>query len=163
MATQGGATVRIVGLEELIRNVGWARTAGFLRPAMERAVRLVKAEAQIYPPARRQRMGWKSERQRRFVMAGIRSGAIEVPYRRGQSPQSEKLGNRWTTEIRESSDDLVGVVGNNASYGPYVMDDKLQAAYHAGNWPTLSEIVTDVTPDVEAAFGDVVQRELDRF
>jgi len=90
-------------------------------------------------------------------------------YRRGYGPvnsagrvtryTSEKFSQRWTSEVRTTADgSLEGVVGNNATYGPYVMaavGEPQQAYMHRGRWRTDQQVLdaeTDwITQEFEAA------------
>ena len=94
---------------------------------------------QQYPPQSGKKMQWKSEKQRRFVMAAINRGEIEVPYRRtgdyGGSFQKQPIGD--------------GVaLASQLPYAPYVRGPVPdQAAYHKGNWDTLDQIAEKVEGD----------------
>lgn len=108
----------------------------------------VKQLAATYPPTRKQRQLFKSDRQRRAFFAMLRSGEIDVPYRRGSSGRSERLGSKWT--IIKSGDSYRVV--NNTSYGPFVMGTANQSLYHAGNWKTEREIAQEAAPEVLKIF-----------
>ncbi len=150
--------LKISGLGELIRAAGWLATLEFLRAPMQAACEAIAGEAAIYPPASRKRMTWKSEKQRRFVMAGIRSGAIQVPYRR-----TDRLGQGWTTKVTSAPSELRGIVGNDIQYGPYVMDDKDQAAYHGGTWPVMGKIARAMEPTVVDLLEGATRTALNRI
>jgi hypothetical protein len=147
--------VTVEGIEELQARLGRALSNAVLRGAMVQATALVQERLNVYPPASHKPMIWASEKQRRFVMAAIREGRIEVPYRRTMT-----LGRRWTTAVSGSGDDLTGTVGNNTSYGPYVMGRADQAAYHAGTWPVAEDVAERATGDVLGIFQDAVQAGL---
>lgn len=142
------AYVQIVGLEPLIAAVGRLAAGSVLRDAMEVAVERVRTQIAIYPPpATGYRMVWKSERQRRWFFAALRSGAIQVPYRR-----TGTLGRRWTTEVSRQGDDLVGRVGNVTVYGPFVQSVDGQAAVHRGRWRTDEQVARLMEPNIQALF-----------
>jgi hypothetical protein len=147
--------VAVDGIEALLSRVERAVGNAVLRAAMEKATALIQARLAVYPPAQRRPMTFVSDKQRRFFFAALREGRIEVPYRR-----TGTLGRRWTTEISGSGLDLVGRVGNNTSYGPYVMGRASQAAYHAGNWQVAEDVGTQATGDVLDIFRDAVQTAL---
>ena len=134
MTTGSPLLVQVEGVEELIERLDRTLSSAVLRAAMQEACNLVQRMVAVYPAASHKPMTWESEKQRRFVMAGIREGTIEVPYRR-----TGKLGQRWTTSVRGAGLDIEGVVGNNTTYGPYVMDRDSQAGYHAGTWPVAQD------------------------
>jgi hypothetical protein len=147
--------VAVEGIAELLRRVERAASAAVLRAAMVRATALVQNRLVVYPPAQRRPQPFKTDKQRRFFFAALREGRIEVPYRRTMT-----LGRRWTTEISGSGLDLVGRVGNNTSYGPFVMARADQAAYHAGVWPLAEDVAEQATGDVLGIFTDAVQAAL---
>lgn len=70
-------------------------------------------------------------------------------------PTSETLGRRWTTEV--SGDGRKGIVGNNASYGPYVQSAEQQAAFHARNgWKTDATVAQEEAASVVRFFDDEI-------
>ena len=79
-------------------------------------------------------MKFKSEKQRRFVMANIRRGAITVPYVRGTGSGlkgSEELNRSYRVDLQGDE----AVLQSAASYAPYVVGDQ-QADIHKGRWNT---------------------------
>ena len=83
------------------------------------------------------KMQFVSARQRAFVMAAIRSGAIQVPYvRTGKIGMSEK---------RATSSGVDVVVP--APYSDLVRTKGKQARYHEGTWPTTEDIAREIESD----------------
>lgn len=142
-------SVQIVGLEPLMAAVGRLAAGVVLRDAMEVAVERVRTQIAIYPPPPSgHRMVWKSERQRRWFFAALRSGAIQVPYRR-----TGTLGRRWTTRVSGSTlATLTGEVGNVTAYGPWVQKADEQAQVHRGRWRTDEQVATMMAPSIQALF-----------
>jgi len=95
-----------------------------------------------YPPASGKKMVFVSEKQRRFVMASIRSGAISVPYHR-----SGALGRSW---VKQPLNGGMAIISRLA-YAPYVVGDDEQAAYHRGTWDQLSALADEISDDVQQA------------
>jgi hypothetical protein len=120
-----------------------------LRDAMEIAVERVRTQIAIYPPPPSgYRMVWKSEKQRRWFFAALRSGEIQVPYRRTMT-----LQKRWTTRVSGSGlGTLMGEVGNVTVYGPFVQKADEQAAIHRGRWRTDEQVATMMAPSIQALF-----------
>lgn len=86
------------------------------------------------PPPGPGSMKFKSERQRRFVMANIKRGAITVPYVRGKGSSlhgSEALNRSYRVDLDGDS----AILQSGASYAPYVVGDQ-QADIHKGRWMT---------------------------
>ena len=88
-----------------------------------------------YPPEYHAPRPFVSDKQRRYFFAALRSGEIEVPYRRGQSPGSEKYGDQFYVESRGYN---LTAVGNRASYARWLAGggSKYMAA---GGWKQLLE------------------------
>lgn len=142
------AAIQIVGLEPLMAAVGRLAAGVVLRDTMEVAVERVRTQIAVYPPPPAgYRMVWKSERQRRWFFAALRSGAIQVPYRR-----TGTLGRRWTTRVSGAGLAVTGEVGNVTGYGPYVQGADDQAHVHQGRWRTDEQVTAMMTPQIQALF-----------
>lgn len=80
--------------------------------------------------------GWKSEKQRRYVMAKIREGEIDpgAPHRTGRLQRGweyKQTGNFYT-------------ISNQTAYSPYVMGDDDQANMHGLiGWRRVSKVISD--------------------
>ena len=103
-------------------------------------------------------MVWKSEKQRRFVMAMIAQGKIKVPYERGQGNGlrgSQSLNRGY----RVDKEGLEAVLYNAASYAPYVVGDQ-QAQIHQGRWATAMQIAADIARDgtLDQVTRDAIQK-----
>ena len=97
-------------------------------------------------------------KQRGWFFWALKHGKIEVPYRRGQSPGSEKLGASWTKRVRRGSQGIVATIGTKASYARLVMDDKRQATIHRGRWQTVQKVMKDKQREVKRFFEIAVKR-----
>ena len=148
-------SVEVVGLDEVLRKLGNAASPANLMRGMRKATLLVQGGVAVYPPAQPKPMQWKSERQRRFVLAALHDGTIQIPYRR-----TGTLGRRWTSEVSAEGNDVVGRVGNNTVYGPYVMGKDGQAGYHAGVWPPAVDVAEGLRGQIVQCFVDVAREGL---
>lgn len=129
MATE----VEILGRITTAQIIDAMRTTTLL---MAETVRDIIAEDRPPPPAPGS-MKYKSEKQRRFVQAAIKKGAIVVPYVRGRG--SKLRGSE--TQNRSYRVDLEGdyvVLSSSASYAPYLVGDE-QAAIHQRRWTTARQ------------------------
>jgi len=100
-------------------------------------------------------MRFASEKQRRYVMAAIREGKIEVPYRRGMSPGSQRMSRSYRIIKAPGTVYLT----NSASYNQYVIGDQ-QARIHEGRWKTASTVAEDVMKSglIEDVVGDIIKK-----
>lgn len=94
------------------------------------------------PPPAPGSMKYKSEKQRRFVMAMIKQGRIKVPYVRGAGgglKGSEALNRSFRVNLEGDN----AVLYSAASYAPYVIGDQ-QADIHQGRWKTAIDAANTV-------------------
>lgn len=149
-------SITIQGLDRLYRKLGKIASAQVLERPMQRAVLRLQRRMQEYPPALAAVQGPASQPVRFSTRGGRQVGFIarrRKPYRR-----TGTYGRRWTTKVQRSSGGLVGRVGNNVAYGPYVGSERFQARIHRGRWNTDERIVREEQAAIVADF----QREIDR-
>lgn len=118
------------------------------RAAERAADEVVLPALQKYPTQSHKKMEWKSEKQRRFVMAAIQSRDIQVPYVRS--------GDYGSSFQKQPFSDGLSLV-SNLSYAPFVRGPG-QAEYHKGNWTTLEDLASELELDATlAALAEVVE------
>ena len=159
------ASIKIDGMDELLAKINTLQELKPVIAAMKAAAVYVKGKAATYPERKTitrasvYGSSFKSIKQRRFFFAALRDGRIEVPYRRGMSPGSQAFGRRWT--IAAQNNGLTQVVGNNAGYGPYLMDTEKQTAYaKAMGWRTTQAVADEAAPTVMEFLRDYIDRYL---
>lgn len=150
----------IKGLDKFEQKFGRSAVDKLMYETTDRAVKYVHRNLPPYPPASGKPFEWVSERQRRYVMAKIRSGEIEVPYKR---TTSAGLAGSITTQVRTIGGNYAGVIGTNKIYAPWVISSEKvgsrgpQARYHQGTWWTLQEEVRKRFPDVVEIYRKAVR------
>jgi hypothetical protein len=145
------ATVTVKGLDKVIAKLEAMSEPGALKRPMTKAVAHLHREIAEYPPASpaNSPTNGYSWYERGF---GTRS-------RTGLAwPTSETLGRRWTHEV--DADGKKGVVGNNASYAPFVQSAEQQAAFHARRGWETDEKVAEREQDKVVKFFDDEYRSL---
>lgn len=138
--------ITVNGVDRIVARLGRVESMRQLAPAMRRAVHRLQRDMQEYPPTR---PGSRYVRGRGMADA---DGVV-------RRLTSEHLGKRWTTKVTASATELVGTVGNNVSYAPFVQSRQFQAAVHRGRWLTDAQamnrnadaIVRDFEQAIEAA------------
>ena len=151
----------IKGLDELVEKFDNIGSLKGVKAAMKNAGTHLKGEISRYPGRKhitiQQAGGWKSDKQRRWFFAALRSGEIEVPYRRGQSPGSEDLGQRWTVTTRNQG--FTVIVGNNASYGPFVQaHDSQSRMMKVIGWKTDQQVLDENKHEVVGYLEDAIKK-----
>ena len=120
----------------------------------------VAGEMEKYPAASHRPQPFKTEKQRRGFFAKLRSGEIQVPYRRGQSPGSRNLKQQWN--VTAASDTRV-VISNPTPYGPLVQSAESQAYYHKQTgWPTDESVLKAEEGTVVKFFNDALIEIVER-
>jgi hypothetical protein len=82
---------------------------------------------------------------------------------------SQDLGKHWAHEVRNVGGGVIGIVGNTVTYAPVVQGPreavggvKPQARrMKAIGWPNIDDAFEQAMPDIEAAFGEAVQKLLE--
>lgn len=139
-------SIHIKGAPELIKRINTIAGMMRVKNAIATAAIELKGRVAEYPKVSR-RPNWmlrgdsdKAKRMRAGFFYRLNKGLIDVPYRRGASPGSERLGARWA--ISTQNQGWKAVIGNNASYAKLVQDSADQTGYHRGTgWITTNQAV----------------------
>lgn len=127
-------------MAEMLRSDG-------LRRGLRAGALYLRGKLGRYPPVSRRRVAeFLTPRQLRFLHAASRAGDIEIPYRRGLSPGSERMGMRW--DISASNGGLTQVIGNNTSYINLVQGDEQSVYHRETGWQKIEDIVEDEDDNV---------------
>ena len=129
------------------------------RHGMMAAAEHVKGQIQTYPRVRRGPQPFKTDKQRRGFFAKLKAGLIDVPYRRGISPGSQRLDTKWFVSMLS---DLRASIVNSATYASLVHDRTKQSRYHEETgWKTAQGVAED--PAVLSAVERILQKTIDEF
>lgn len=113
-----------------------------------------------YPPGNQGRpQPPKTPKQRAYLMWAIRTGAIELPYKRG-GLKSERYGTQFYVEGERYG----AVIGNRASYARWLTDDAQQSQYMAAlGWRKLFDVATEKIDDIKAVYEGWIERLADEI
>lgn len=155
-------TIRLEGAEELIKKLQSLEDMKRVKSAIHQAAVFLHGKLKEYPKAshRPNPMLKLNDKMRRGFFYHLKKGDIEVPYRRGQSPGSEKLGQSWT--VRRENMGFRAIIGTNVSYAQLVQDSAKQTSYHRGTgWITTKQTALlygdEAIERIEAAFKQEVE------
>ena len=92
-----------------------------------------------------------------------RTGSKRVAGRKGKYWASSykrtgKLGQSWSTKVEGSSAELVGRVGTNLEYAPWVQKVDQQATVHQGRWHTDAQAMEQFRDKIVARFQAALER-----
>lgn len=102
-------------------------------------------------------MKYKSEKQRRFVMAAISRGQLKVPYVRGTGSGlsgSQTLNTSYSVTLNGDE----AILTSKAAYAPYVVGDQ-QADIHKGRWMTTLNAIDQVSASGDLDY--IVQKAME--
>jgi hypothetical protein len=119
------ASITITGIPELMSKLGNVGAIATLRPPMQRSVMRLH-EGMAKAPSPIPAGLWAkttTPKQKRYFFAALKRGEIT-------GGRSGTLPKRWTTKIDENANGIVGTVGNNTKYGPWVQSSAFQARMH---------------------------------
>jgi len=93
---------------------------------------------------------WPSEKARRYYFAMRREKGLPLQYTRGSDPMSQRLSASWA--VRHGNGEAI--LGNRATYAPYVASEEYQTEQHAA---------TGFITDAQAAEKVIGEGTLDRI
>ena len=152
------SNIQIEGLDAAIRKCEKIGKLDVIKAGLKAGGLHVKGKLAQYPPRKYLPQPFKTDKSRRFFFAALKDGRIQVPYRRGQSPGSEDLGQKWT--VKERKGGLQVVVGNNVSYGPLVQGPEQSGYMKAIGWKTTDQIAKEETAAVNKILAAAIEKAL---
>ena len=154
---QGGGFVgiEITGIEELIEKLG-ALPDEVQDEAIEAVNKYMLSVLKLYPPYAHVPFksaygNWFSEKQRRYVMARIRDGSIQVPRSRTYGLQGS-----WTKSISG----YTATIENSQSYAHWVQGDDQARMMSSIGWQTTKQFVSGKAAQVFHMFEMGVKRAI---
>lgn len=133
------SVLKLNGIDELLNKITRLSELRPITAGLKAGAAIIKGDMQDYPERRFGRQKFKTEKQRKFFFYALKNGIIEVPYKRGSSPRSVNLKQRWRVRAEKA---LTVILENDAPYAGYVHGSGTQARYHARTgWPTERQVL----------------------
>ena len=147
--------VDLYGIDDLKRKINYITSEEAAGAGIEEANQHLVEILRAYPPYRyvpiRQAGGWRSEKQRRYVMAAIRRGEINVPYARTQT-----LNRSWKTV----GAGVQQIVVNETPYAGFVMGAAQTQGHALRGWSPYGERIRAAMPRLSQIFARGYRRFL---
>jgi hypothetical protein len=144
----GKQTFHIEGMDELIKQISNIQQLKGLKAILLAAGMTLKGKLSVYPAqkslTRAEVYGqtFKTDKQRRYFFWALKTGEITVPYSRGDDSKSERFKAAWAVSAQR--DGLRVVVGNDTTYGPLLMDPRVQSKFMAEiGWQTTQQVMDE--------------------
>lgn len=153
------STVTMTGFEALQAKLKRLDNIGAtVKPALVRAASLVRSTVSKYPPA--------SEANAEKEHGRWYERGYGTKYRRRDGTvtgrkTSQMLNRSWSTNYTFTPTSAQAIIGNRASYSPYVHDRDRQPEFHARRkWKTAQGVLEQLGPRIIADIGAAIDAEL---
>lgn len=147
------ADIQIEGLDALVAKFGELQGGAYMREVLTVGGTMLKNFIAQYPLASEANTPY----QRRWYERGYGPKWMRKDGSVKGLKTSETLGRKWSVVARS---DTEVVVGNNASYAPFVQSAEKQANFHRQRgWRTDDMAIKETAPKIVA----MAQREIDRI
>lgn len=151
--------INVHGLDKAVRMAGYMGMHPVAPIAVQEAADWLQMNLQEYPPLPhpKYKLRFYSAKQRRFVMWAIRTGVIQIPYKR-----TRRLAEGWKVRVdwHFRSSQIKAVVYNTVPYVRWVMGDRMQAYMHRGYWPRMTEVYKREKEEINRIIRDTVNAYL---
>lgn len=146
----------IKGMNQLLRRLTSIKELRGAKRGLKAGALYIKGKIAIYPPSSEA----NTPNQRRWYERGYGPKWMRKDGSIGGKKTSQTLGRRWTMESQNAG--LTQVVGNNATYAPYVQSAEKQASFHAARgWKTDEQVIDEEGPTVLNYVKSEVDKELE--
>ncbi len=88
--------------------------------------------------------------------SAVRKGSGVQGYKLAGGGESEQLGKSWTVDVRAGEGGVLGEIGNNTSYAPWVQGDRRWNVHAKRGWKTLGQAVEESMDDIDGFFAEAV-------
>lgn len=133
-----------VDLREVLRRINSPKVLAAAKAGLKAGAAHIEGKIKPYPAASEA----NSPANDRWYERGFGSRWKRKDGSIGGRKSSETLGRRWT--IKAKNNGLTVMIGNNASYAPFVHDKDKQAAFHQRRgWKTAQDVVKDEADEVK--------------
>ena len=92
--------------------------------------------------------------------ARIRKMTQVQGYKLARGGKSELLGKSWTVSVEANNNGVVGEIGNNTSYAPWVQGDKQWNVHAKRGWITIDTALDESMEDINGFFQDALDEWL---
>ncbi len=163
MADFGIEVSKPAGLAQIIRKLDDIAAGSYLRAPMLASVIELETWMKVYPPPPDAIQGPANVPARVFTTKAGVTVRIRADRMRGSGismvkaellryKRTGKLGQSWTTKVDGDGTELIGMVGTNINYAPYVQSAMLQARIHQGRWRTDTQALAHFRERIMARF-----------
>ena len=159
-------TIDVKGIDATVKSLNRIATSDAIRSAMQASVIEIETYMKKYPPKPAAIQG-PAMAPVRFTTRGGKSADFMARSRgwtKGRRSYYEgyrrtgKLGQAWTTSVRQTANETVGKVGNAINYAKWVQAAATQAWMHQARWRTDAQAIAQFEAKVVKRIKDAIER-----
>ena len=156
--------IKLTGVDVVLAKLDKVGAASWMRAPMAASLIELETYMKHYPPQLAAIQG-PAMSPVRFTTrggAGVNFMARSKGWSKGRRSRyvgyerTGKLGQSWSITVRNTQAELLGKVGTNLKYAPYVQSAALQARVHEGRWHTDVEAANKFRDKIIARFRNAV-------
>ena len=152
------ATIKVEGAKELLRKLARLSRMQPAKKAVAAGTLHLAGVIAVYPM---QTIANAPRPRGKWYERGYGTRWMRRDGSKGGRKTSEMLGRKWSVKTRRGG--LQGIVGNSASYAPFVQSAAKQASFHGKRgWLTDEKAKEKARPVIEDLFKREVEREFSR-
>ena len=158
--------IDVTGIANTVKSLNRIAASDVLYKTMSASVIEIETYMEKYPPKAAPVQGTAMSPVR-FTTRGGKSADFMARSRgwtKGKGSYNEgyrrtgKLGQAWTTNVRQTANETIGKVGNNIRHAKWVQAAQTQAWMHVGRWRTDAQAITQFQAKIVARFRDAIER-----
>ncbi len=160
--------INVKGIDATIKGLNRIAASDAMYSAMQASVIELETWLKKYPPKPGARSGTAMSPVR-FTTRGGKSAdfmALSKGWQRNARGKAQyvgydrtgKLGQAWTTKVRQTARETIGTVGNAIKYAKWVQAADTQAWMHVGRWRTDRQAIAHFEAKIVKRFEDAIRR-----
>ena len=160
--------INVKGIDATVKSLNRIASSDAIRAAMSASVDDIETYMKKYPPKPGARSGTAMSPVRFTTRAGKSADfmALSKGWKRNARGKASyvgydrtgKLGQAWTTSVRQTATETVGKVGNAIKYAKWVQAADTQAWMHVGRWRTDRQAIAQFEAKIVKRFRDAIER-----
>jgi hypothetical protein len=160
--------IDVKGIDATVKSLNRIAASDVLYKTMQASVIEIETYMKKYPPKPAAIQG-PAMAPVRFTTRGGKSADFMARSRgwtKGRRSYYEgyrrtgKLGQAWTTSVRQTATETVGKVGNAIKYAKWVQAADTQAWMHVGRWRTDRQAIAQFEAKIVKRFEDAIKRAM---
>ena len=163
--------IDVKGIDATVKSLNRIAASDVLYKTMQASVIEIETYMKKYPPKLAPMQGPAFVPARTFTTKAGASVTLRANRASGKGismvrakdleyKRTGKLGQAWTTSVRQTATETVGKVGNAIKYAKWVQAAATQAWMHRGRWRTDRQAIKQFEAKIVKRFEDTIKRAM---